>query len=787
MQAHSHTPGALKQSNKKHKGSTSSKRAQKRSLGAGKVSSAAIAAVRTATAGGGSVGGGAERNAGRKGPKSKDHAQDSRLNRVNRNQQLRKQKRADTMLQKRLGSNDGPPKIVGIVSLSRRSATNADAVLEGLLSDSSWHQSSAGNVTHALFSKHKARFTFIKANGEGDLLSALDIAKVADIIVLVVGVDPTVLEEGSVIDEEGYTMLSAMKAVGCPELVCCVQGFETLTGKRAIEAKHTTHRELETAIGPDIKIIDAKSPDLLSRQLSNTTPRVIAWKASRSFMLGDSVQLEASAILDDGGVQTFSAQIGGFLRGKPLPVNSLVHIVGVGTCRVDRVVSASEPFPGGGGSRRRAKGSMNVDKEAEGETAPQQATAVRSKQDPLFMEAARDDLAGEQTWPTEAEMDEAMRNLDEGAGRNRRNIPAVIPEGMSSYQADWFMDEQGVWDGEGEAPMNEVAVGGAAAAAAAVAATQGGDEDAEPFVDEGAADDEDETFTMNGSMLDAPFAAGKGQAEKQRLRALADSDVQFPDEMDTPDDRAARERFAKYRALQSFRSSPWHPKENLPRDYSRIFQFENFSGVQRRILAGAKAAEGMLEATPKDASGREPFCGSLKKENPEGMLADDQEEEGGEEADEFVFAGQYVHLVVDGLSAASAERLSTMGHAMLFALHRHENRLSVLHFNLRRLPGYEEPIKSKETLIFSAGFRSFACNPIFSESNLNCDKHKLERFLLVGIITHSCSLPSFQHLTHTLSPPVSPVLPTAGSLQCGNHLRPHHLSTLPTPRLQEDG
>ena len=728
MQAHSHTPGALKQSNKKHKGSTSSKRAQKRSLGAGKVSSAAIAAARTATAGGGSVGGG-ERSAGRKGLKSKDHAQDSRLNRVNRNQQLRKQKRADTLLQKRLGSNDGPPKIVGIVSLSRRSATNSDAVLEGLLSDSNWHQTSAGNVTHALFSKHKARFTFIKANGEGDLMSALDIAKVADIVVLVVGVDAAVVEDGSVIDEEGYTILSAMKAVGCPELVCCVQGLETLTGKRAIEAKHATHRELESAIGPDIKIIDAKSPDLLSRQLSNTTPRVIAWKASRSFMLGDSVQLEASVSLGDGGAQTYSAQIGGFLRGKPLPVNSLVHIVGVGTCRVDRVVSGSEPFPGGGGTRRRAKGSMNVDKEAGGgESAPQQATAVRSKQDPLFMEAARDDLAGEQTWPTEAEMDEAMRNLDEGAGRNRRNTPAVIPEGMSSYQADWFMDEQGVWDGEGEAPIDDNFAGGGAAAVRLEVT----EDAAPPFVDEGGEDDEDETFTMNGSMLDAPFAGGKGQAEKQRLRALADSDVQFPDEMDTPDDRAARERFAKYRALQSFRSSPWHPKENLPRDYSRIFQFENFSGVQRRILTGAKAAEGLLEAIPKDAFGREPFCGSLKKENPEGMVGDDQEEEADAEADEFVFAGQYVYLVVDGLSAASAERLSTMGHAMLFALHRHENRLSVLHFNLRRLPGYEEPIKSKDTLIFSAGFRSFACNPIFSESNLNCDKHKLERFLLVG-------------------------------------------------------
>jgi pre-rRNA-processing protein TSR1 len=71
----------------------------------------------------------------------------------------------------------------------------------------------------------------------------------------------------------------------------------------------------------------------------------------------------------------------------------------------------------------------------------------------------------------------------------------------------------------------------------------------------------------------------------------AEHDEQFPDEMDTPSDVAARVRFARYRALLSFRASPWHPKENLPIDYSRIFQFENFAGTQRRLLAEAKAVE----------------------------------------------------------------------------------------------------------------------------------------------------------------------------------------------------
>ena len=53
-------------------------------------------------------------------------------------------------------------------------------------------------------------------------------------------------------------------------------------------------------------------------------------------------------------------------------------------------------------------------------------------------------------------------------------------------------------------------------------------------------------------------------------------------QMDAPDNVPARQRFARYRGLKSFRASPWDPKEDLPAEYAQTFAFENFKRAHKR-------------------------------------------------------------------------------------------------------------------------------------------------------------------------------------------------------------
>ncbi|KMQ92533.1 pre-rrna-processing protein tsr1-like protein [Lasius niger] len=171
----------------------------------------------------------------------------------------------------------------------------------------------------------------------------------------------------------------------------------------------------------------------------------------------------------------------------------------------------------------------------------------------LESEYIPDPMDAEQTWPTEEELAEAAAN-------RKRKIVKVVPKGTSEYQAAWIPDEDGA--------------------------------DSNKDLED---DEEYETITMSEAAVDEEHYDQDIDIleEKQAMEKFKEAklDAQFPDEVDTPQDILAKTRFQKYRGLESFRTSPWDLKENLPVDYSRIIEFADYDRRRKHIYRECKLIE----------------------------------------------------------------------------------------------------------------------------------------------------------------------------------------------------
>lgn len=111
---------------------------------------------------------------------------------------------------------------------------------------------------------------------------------------------------------------------------------------------------------------------------------------------------------------------------------------------------------------------------------------------------------------------------------------------------------------------------------AAVPAESDGDESIYFDVDEGGATSNKNSVTFNNALEVTEIPATKLCTVEEKIRT-AKTELLFPDEVETPHDTSARERFAKYRGIPSFSECIW-PTENdtsLPYEYSKIFRFVN--------------------------------------------------------------------------------------------------------------------------------------------------------------------------------------------------------------------
>ncbi|KGL79880.1 Pre-rRNA-processing protein TSR1, partial [Tinamus guttatus] len=573
-----------------------------------------------------------------------------------------------------LGGKDGPPHLVAVVPLHGAAAV-PDALRLLQSQDGAAVRSSDGGAAGfvLLCPRLKQRWRFVVAQA-GDLHAVLDLAKVADSLLFLL--DPV---EGW--DSVGERCLSCLFAQGLPSFALAVPGGTDLPPKKRLDAKKKLAKAVEKRF-PEAKLFPLNAEpesSLLLRHLAAQRQRRGAFRARRAHLLAYAAHFvpgHESPLLG-------TLKVSGFVRGQALSVNSLVHIVGHGDFQMSQVEAPPDPLSLNPRVVKGQKRSQDMDIQDDSlngademeEDVKVLMKADASKQESLQSEVVPDPMEGEQTWPTDEELKEAEASLK----ANRKVVK--VPKGTSKYQAAWIVDEEE--DAEEDEEEEEDDDMDDMMEEAASQEEEGSEEEEE------LAEEECETMTVSECVRDEHYDEKMEEDEEQMLERYKQErmDEMFPDEVDTPRDVPARVRFQKYRGLKSFRTSPWDPKENLPRDYARIFQFQDFSRTRKHIFR------------------------QIEKEEAEGASV-----------------GWYVTLHVCNVPVSVMESFRDGRPLVLFTLLPHEQKMSVLNFLVRRHPSNNEPVKAKEELIFHCGFRRFRASPLFSQ-HTSADKHKLERFL----------------------------------------------------------
>ncbi|CAD5314654.1 unnamed protein product [Arabidopsis thaliana] len=489
-------------------------------------------------------------DSGRIGKSDSNYVKGAKAARVQRGKMLREQKRAAVLKEKRAsGGINSAPRVIVLFPLSASVELNSlgEDVLKLLSSDGSGIASST-----VASSEYKLRATVLKAP-HGDLLTCMEMAKVADLMAFVASASAPWEENSSnFIDSFGSQCLSVFRSIGLPSTTVLIRDLPSDVKKKN-EMKKMCASQLASEFPEDCKFYPADTRDELHKFMwlfkaqRLTVPH---WRSQRSYI----VARKAGMLVDDESSGKCTLLLSGYLRARKLSVNQLVHVSGVGDFQFSKieVLKSLVPDP--------------------------------MKQEPLVIENTPDPLAGEQTWPTEEEMAEADKNQKQGRLKKK-----TLPRGTSEYQAAWIVDETDEEDSDnGDSDDNGMVL------------DRGEDSNQEGMYDQEFEDDgkslnlrDIDTETQNESEMvdDEDLTEEQIKDEIKKIKEAYADDEEFPDEVETPIDVPARRRFAKYRGLKSFRTSSWDPNESLPQDYARIFAFDNVARTQKLVLKQALKME----------------------------------------------------------------------------------------------------------------------------------------------------------------------------------------------------
>ncbi|KAG0163285.1 hypothetical protein DFQ28_000191 [Apophysomyces sp. BC1034] len=586
----------------------------------------------------------------------------SKADRRNAAKTLQQKKREEiTRVNRVFEGRHGAPKIVPVLPLCPDS--DVDAAIASLYRSLGQEPSLPGQTSILNVERFKQKIQFVPLRR--NFVDVMDAFKVADFAILLMSAEMEV-------DKFGINCLLAVLNQGLVNVIPVVQHMENIAPKLRQNTKKSLVAFTQQFFPEEEHLftLDSDNEALnVLRRVTSQRPKPLSWRDLHPYMLADEVEYEPVS------EETGTLKVTGFARGNPFNANRLVHLQNFGDFQLQQITTAPVTTK---------TGDMQEDAEIVDTPNPQEQDNLVAENEPDFME-------NEQTWPTEeelAEAEERVRRMQSGMDEDAKNgsVKKRVPKGTSNYQAAWIVDEddEDYSDYEDEDEDMDMMDDG---------------EDVEPAENTATAtnfdDEEYEEVTMEGKQVEQDeFDVEEEERQYQEYLKNREKEFQehkdFPDEIDTPVHLPARERFARYRGLQSFRTSPWDPYENLPVDYARIFQFENYLRTKSRVTSQA-------------------IVGAVKP-------------------------GTRITLWVKDVPRGAYEMYDKERPYIVFGLLQYEHKMSLLNLQITRDNAYEEPVRSKDPMVLHMGFRRYTVRPVYSQnSNKGTNHvHKFERFLQPG-------------------------------------------------------
>lgn len=291
--------------------------------------------------------------------------------------------------------------------------------------------------------------------------------------------------------------------------------------------------------------------------------------------------------------------------------------------------------------------------------------SVSAPEERTSLEATRpSDTVEDEGFPTEADV------LHEEMQYEAKKNKVYIPEGVSEYQAAWYEFEgQPVFDDMPDAPE--------------ISAPAEDDPDAFGNFDTMSRKTiQDADLLRATDVLRLEKMTDDEKAEEiRRLKELSEEEQWNPDMIDTPIHLPARQRFSKYRGMKSFQTGKWDTAENLPLEYGHIYKLQGFKRIREAALEYSQNGEADV--------------------------------------------GMYVTIQIVDVPEQVASSLGEF--TIASGLLQHEQRWSVLHFQVQRNKEDELPVKSKAPMLAHVGFRKFYCTPLYSDATVG-DRTKFSRY-----------------------------------------------------------